>query len=377
MAIKYDGPNFGGFDADLQGSSLIITVGIFWEWKPAIQNVFGQAEPNHLEWKEQDKREFKASALESIPEAWDGKWKFRHLGTGQVITPTIRVRDAASKQTASITFSVTNGGGVAGLVPADKTVNLFNTDHEDNSSQRYMVQQWEHRLVENVVKANGAAKNTPFGPLELMVPVTRAGAGVWSIDNTSPAHQSITNVAQRLRARSADSYKPQVQVTGSSGNSTKARAMARPVAQFFEQKLGRGWQVLSVVNKTKKKYHNPFTHQASRTGSVSVSLSEPPTANNQLGQSAFHRYRVVDHEFGHCLGLPDEYMTSYPGDIGTAAHRAWYDMCDAAMVPKNVASDSAKTRSMMSAGWQVHRCHYVTIWDALRVITGDDRWKTV
>jgi len=85
--------------------------------------------------------------------------------------------------------------------------------------------------------------------------------------------------------------------------------------------------------------------------------------------------RVAVHEFGHCLGLPDEYIT-YPADWTIAgAHDSWRALCTTA-TDENGASLLAKMPafpvkhlSIMSMGTTSVACHYVTIWDALAKAT--------
>lgn len=83
------------------------------------------------------------------------------------------------------------------------------------------------------------------------------------------------------------------------------------------------------------------------------------------------KYKAAIHEFGHCLGLPDEYRL-YEGMTVAGAHGTFSDMCrDNRLTHPRYPE---KHDSIMSCGMTLHRCHYVTILDCLKTLSGDDSW---
>lgn len=85
---------------------------------------------------------------------------------------------------------------------------------------------------------------------------------------------------------------------------------------------------------------------------------------------ASNRYSVAEHEFGHALGLPDEYVNSTSGDLGTK-QTAFVNLARAAGVaPPDQWGDI--TASQMSGGVDVLPRHYLTIWEALGHMTQPD-----
>ena len=83
-------------------------------------------------------------------------------------------------------------------------------------------------------------------------------------------------------------------------------------------------------------------------------------------------YVVAAHEFGHCLGLPDEYRL-YTGMSIEAAHAQYKQLCLNAGVSCQrfpVMSDS-----IMSCGRRIYKSHYITILDCLQKITNDNTWR--
>ncbi|MES2263807.1 MAG: hypothetical protein V4724_35260 [Pseudomonadota bacterium] len=82
-------------------------------------------------------------------------------------------------------------------------------------------------------------------------------------------------------------------------------------------------------------------------------------------------YKAAIHEFGHCLGLPDEYRM-YDGMTIAGAHAAFDALCEAAHVRGRPYP--AKHDSIMSCGMKTYPSHYVTILDCMKKMTGQDDW---
>lgn len=83
-----------------------------------------------------------------------------------------------------------------------------------------------------------------------------------------------------------------------------------------------------------------------------------------------NRYSVGEHEFGHALGLPDEYLNNTSGALGTW-QTDFVNLARAAGVePPDQWGD--RTSSQMSTGVDVLPRHYLTIWEALGHMTQPD-----
>jgi outer membrane protein OmpA-like peptidoglycan-associated protein len=83
-----------------------------------------------------------------------------------------------------------------------------------------------------------------------------------------------------------------------------------------------------------------------------------------------NRYSVGEHEFGHMLGLPDEYQNNTTGVLG-AQQTLYSGLVTAAGVP-GPAVWGVDTASQMSNGIDVLPRHYVTLWEALGRMTAPD-----
>ncbi|WP_291994983.1 DUF4157 domain-containing protein [Candidatus Accumulibacter sp. ACC003] len=83
-----------------------------------------------------------------------------------------------------------------------------------------------------------------------------------------------------------------------------------------------------------------------------------------------NRYSVGEHEFGHMLGLPDEYQNNTTGTLG--AQQTLYSGLVTAAGVAGPAVWGVDTASQMSNGIDVLPRHYVTLWEALGRMTAPD-----
>jgi outer membrane protein OmpA-like peptidoglycan-associated protein len=85
---------------------------------------------------------------------------------------------------------------------------------------------------------------------------------------------------------------------------------------------------------------------------------------------AANRFSAAEHEFGHMLGLPDEYQNNTTGTLGT--QQALYSGLVTSAGVQGPSAWGALTASQMSAGVDVLPRHYVTLWEALGRMTAPD-----
>ena len=122
---------------------------------------------------------------------------------------------------------------------------------------------------------------------------------------------------------------------------------------------------------------NPITvDPVSYSGSPSVEITIDRTYETSFstGVSQFP-YNVAAHEFGHMIGLPDEYEDATTGAKLTVKQNYLALVHRAGLLPPTFPSH---TSSMMSDGMTLMNWHYVTAWEALATLTHDfldeDEW---
>lgn len=93
----------------------------------------------------------------------------------------------------------------------------------------------------------------------------------------------------------------------------------------------------------------------------------PPVCEHGLGQREF-RYNVAVHEFGHMIGLPDEYENPDTGPKLIVKKNYSKLVARAKLLGPTFSSH---TSSMMSDGMTTLNWHYVTVWEALGALTGE------
>jgi outer membrane protein OmpA-like peptidoglycan-associated protein len=83
-----------------------------------------------------------------------------------------------------------------------------------------------------------------------------------------------------------------------------------------------------------------------------------------------NRFAPGEHEFGHAIGLPDEYKNITTGELGDK-QTAFTSLARAAGVaPPDPWGD--RTSSLMASGVDVLPRHYLTVWEALGQMTSPD-----
>jgi hypothetical protein len=100
---------------------------------------------------------------------------------------------------------------------------------------------------------------------------------------------------------------------------------------------------------------------------VEISVDRAYEAGFTGGTSQF-QYNVAAHEFGHMIGLPDEYEGPTTGPKFTVMNNYLGLVHRAALLPPAFPSH---TSSMMSDGMTLMNWHYVTAWEALGALTRD------
>ena len=213
---------------------------------------------------------------------------------------------------------------------------------------------------------------TPGFAATLDITMNLAG-GAWSV---AAADQPALNaLCTEIAATPPWLPQPPVRISSSSGVQTKIDTITINVRNYM---IGRGLNNVSVDRNpilTKKRVRNPFRNPNTTKAVTIEVLPVTEMVRRCLAGQAVADNVVSAHEFGHLLGLPDEYLNYSRHMAGSAvmvaSQPAWDALCGQHAPPVPVRSwNDAYNDSMMSVGTTIYRAHAITIWDCLRTASG-------
>ncbi|MFK7913302.1 MAG: hypothetical protein AB8B93_05265 [Pseudomonadales bacterium] len=327
-----------------------------------------------------------------IPEHWEDKYQFRR--GDRVVKPRFvqKFVPEGEKLRAHFVINLKSNDGPSAVVARDpyfkfaKGVTGDALNDVSRSANLYV----GSTSVPNTAKAQADS-------LKTILPMYVDFSGTQLSTHT---RQQINNLGKRLAALNP---KPQLHITG---YGTHSNANQDTIAQLL-----RSAGLPGVKNRSSKKALLPRNWGRASTSKMSggteyvkISASAEVNTSSMLANSALYSYpATVVHEFGHMLGLQDEYscmgakasaamvainiihaseqakyenltegggkVTSPRIDDGQAA---FIRLCGEA----NVAAPhfGLQTDSIMSSGNQFKAAHFVFPWDALCQITGQNDW---
>jgi hypothetical protein len=364
--MLYKQSPFGSFDVTLapNQNKVKINAKLFWEFAD--------------EYTDREISAYKLAAERNILRVWNGVRGFtatRGSNAGLRVVPALTIEEVDSKDKSHFSFAVRKGHGGAGLIPSESKVLLYEYDawtkQELINSTNQVIKQVGQSAATNANSlAIGATRRMERAIDRLnvrQVNLTRTSKTTQAWEVSTASKGALGLFVQALAAWPTGLPRPAVQISTTSGAVGKAAAQAAAVNQYIQSlnpPLAQTFRIDAVKTKAKAKF-NPFAAHAT-TGAARLS-SEDELALLQSDRMS-NEYCVVAHEFGHCLGLPDEYADTSP-----AADVKWRELLVSAGV--NVADrredgSMADTPAIMHSGVVVHKRHMVTIWQALTSIGG-------
>jgi hypothetical protein len=339
---------FGGFRIEYQPAvpRLAVKVKVFWEWESV-----GDAA-----WTDEAQANYRARFEQEVPRAWNGKWKLAcsREGFRTEVGPEFQIQTVNHERQANFKFKVRNVHGQSFLHATQKYVQLHINDLEAYSD--FQPGGAGGASVQGVMLDERRKVEAILAPVQ-NIQLARTPTGGWEV---APASRiALTTFAQQLQRVHHLAPRFPLTVHTSSGLREKGRAMATAVNTFLRANGVTTYPIETDPVKTGRKLKAPWTPHKT-TASATITLSDDYA---EVGRTFDYRYKVAQHEFGHCLGLPDEYTTYPNGSPIADSHQKWVGVCQRAGVPPNAYP--VNNLSMMSCGFVTNACHFVTVWDAL------------
>jgi hypothetical protein len=229
----------------------------------------------------------------------------------------------------------------------------------------YHLQDFSHTLGASSIAGNERKRIAKL--------VDDAGLGLITFADDSDAlptatQSSLNLLAARIKQRVGGTHLVPLVITPIS-------ASAEPTASALATRRGETVRAFLAA----RAIGNPLVVKA-RTGGAApgVSFAPDPSFEDDPLQRATLDYNTAAHEFGHMIGLPDEYENPEEGanakaDPGNTAKaivkRNFLALTQRARV--SAPTFPSHTVSMMSDGMTVMAWHYVTVWEALGTLTKD------
>jgi outer membrane protein OmpA-like peptidoglycan-associated protein len=368
---------FGMFDADwypLAMGLMPVTVKIkfnfvsadnapgFWE---AMRRQLGGQDVSRFFWSDSEKADFKRDYISRVTTRWSGQhsmvstkpcWRFSAL---PIVTPTEVDSDSAAHYVATVHKSpgpgidYKSGTNDPDLAHPDRpaTADLYSSDVRENPDfNSGDVAKSERQRIESAL-AGSVASPVLFDK---------------DSDAVRPAARSaLTGFADALKQKNPSDPPIPLHIDGFAsmeGNRAHNVDLANRRAVAVRALLAS----LGVPQPMGVLGHGPVgapEDAANRKVDISVDHTFETTY-------AGNRYSVGEHEFGHMLGLPDEYLNATTGTPGTQ-QTLFMSLVTAAGV-RGPAVWGVRTASQMADGVDVLPRHYVTLWEALGRMTTPD-----
>ncbi|HEX3448847.1 MAG TPA: hypothetical protein VHS97_11370 [Isosphaeraceae bacterium] len=355
------GDEFGGFDSklDFQGSRLWVTVRLAWRFGHSFKrNKFGGS----VLWSSQRQDQFKASFRNLILDYWDERYpiEIRHTPTGtmRTVIPKFQLVD------------VPDGGGgqhmkiwVSALPAAQSSVgkrcklHAYDADDDPSHSVLRRIHAWG-------IKRRGVLKTMGQAIQDL------AKGGVKfardRVDLDAQGRDQLDRFAESLHVELPIFPALEIKVKSHRLPDENPALDGQRVAAVRAYLMGKGFPAKDLVEKPGGTVSGPLLSLVRGVAAARpyVTLQYRKSITQKFIDGKYI-YPIAAHEFGHMLGLPDEYHLSEKESSGQQGmHENYYHLCDKFHVPRPPRNTTSM--SMMAGGNQLLRSHYVTLAQAVR-----------
>ena len=379
MSIEFrPATGVGRFNAKLNGNSLQI------KHRLAIVGSLGKPVT------QADITQFQIAFQSLVTNSWAGKFMFQR-GT-VTVKPTFVLKFLTTAEEANAHFVVNLKDGAGGFESVSRDPSPSHTALGDAAPRNVSL------FTGSVLQPASAANIAEDLPRIFPYYVDFIGGNIMP--------QTSAQVSLLMRGVAGINPQPKVYVTGYGANSnTYARTTKALLTQAG---------LTNVVTRISNKYFMPARWGTSSTSKMSgrtdyakISIYDELDTQSFVSQTALHSYpAAVVHEYGHMLGLQDEYnclsslaagqmvqlnlidaseqqlfenfhykTATPPSAKVSAGQEEFVKACARANVA--VPSFGSQTTSIMASGSQFLPAHFVWIREALNTISGHNDWAIV
>ena len=361
----------GQFDCSYIEASgtLMIEVKVFPEY---------QDKPSEkLAWSEKHKSMFEFNARKAIQTNWNGKHRFinRHSNPTQTVTPYFGVTFVPKIGDATIVMTVPrypSAFGKGGLARCDSYVGLeqINTGNIHAQSKAMIHSQSTDPINVTLTEGPRVARDERERIAGIILSlglnnIALTGGG------TLPPQLKVDLAKFAGRTKLGTPSRPLIPIIVDAQYSTQHGATLGNVV-----KQGRAIRDLLGT------FHlqNPVDFRMPKVNDLNLPNAGQLALNPDLAyETTFDEaiwMNIFAHEYGHMLGLPDEYDAMPPAITKVAKELAIHRFLDMTLLYETGKPDMGKmTTSIMCKGEDVLRCHMVTALQALCKMTKDEHWR--
>ena len=323
---------------------------------------------NRNRWSQQDKNTFQQRAAASL-EQWDAQYRFLSKDHKQV-TPYFNVAFVSNADDAHVHLKVpkiASAYGPGGLPICNSYIGLQQMEAMDpHAIAQGMVHSWggvdiDTSLTENtpIIRNERQRISGLLGELEL----DSFSFGWNSAAIPGSVRVALANLSSGLKKAPASTPRiPLMIVTYAS------KTEANPANLAYQRAV--------AIQGLLQQFHAPnplflvpmepiaLPNGTGGTGGLMADIQFENESN------APNPYNIFAHEYGHMIGLPDEYDPLPPPNAKSSKHRAILGFVQMTEMFKTGTPEFGKmTTSMMCKGKDVLKWHYVTALQALTVMT--------
>lgn len=319
---------------------------------------------SRVKWDETQRKDYISQFSSRVHSRWSGAHTIRSVKPCWVFSAVPDVNVAVTNDPADAHY----------LVKVHKSVgpgiDYRSVGHNENLIDRTKqptADFWQSDNREEPNFNSGAVARTERRRIEAAISSAGAGRVLFEAnkDELTPAGAAaLAQLATALNAANPSAPLIPLIVDGyasAEGGATHNLDLSRRRAQRVADTL-TGRAVRQPVAPTGRGPVGAPRNPANRAATVAADLTFESTYTS-------NRYSVSEHEFGHLLGLPDEYANATSGPLVGVQTKYTGLVTSAGLTAPTYGED---TSSQMSNGVDVLPRHYVTLWEALAKMTSPD-----